>query len=425
MSEFRREKTLKQPEYDFDVMSGQLLLGQVAIDAHIEIGGHPLDVHDIGMLLLDPNIKFTSVELARSKRKEFDRELALQEGRFIRRLIQASDPNAHLTTATINRARQVGLFSYAREKIIKSSDGFQTITNYFEAVGEKKPRRRARFDHMTIEDMIDHLKKVGKEEGQPPTIPILLRRMEEGKVEPSPALIKSIVKRQDASLGLLELYTLAGYPESVQLWSKDDYSNWARKVILANEGIEITEEIIEYFSSQKLGPSTHPISDYFGGVVKFRAEVKKQHAQTLAEGANDRNEKLAAIRGILDGSSKSKIPPEIFDGVTSEDELILRYAKYIVLDDLFPNNFRVTKISICTESTKVAAERGFVGAIRKEDETKLITAADIEVSASSLGVFDYIFPPDTSYMEILKLPEELLPTKNKITTMPARGRSSR
>jgi hypothetical protein len=199
--------------------------------------------------------------------------------------------------------------------------------------------------------------------------------------------------------------------------SVDDHIYHGVRFMFANNGLLPSQRCWDFLSKHKKGPSAAIIRYKFtDGFSEFKAKVVKAYVAEKARLECDRKKKLNAVYAILDGSVRSKIPVEIFEGVTDDDELILRYAKYLVLDDLFPDSLNGTKIGICTSRTQDAIERGFVGAIRKNDGT--ITEADIEVSAVSLGVLDDILPPDTSYMETLRLPEEFLsPRRTRLTAL--------
>ncbi len=393
------------PDYGFDVVSGQPLVGQIAIDGHIEAGGHPADIRKLGEILLSNDKDFTRPDRVYPPKGEFNRNQAIQDGRFIISIIRQHDPDSSLNYTVLTQAERLGLLTYSIKRI-KNRYKSQNIVGYLKDVGVDRIRKRAYFDHLGIDGIVKHLKMVGDEEECIPTTPILRRRIKDGKDEPSPEIIRRIAKRHNPDITFHHLFVLAGYPEHMELWEEEDYIDWAVAVMLANKGVYLTEPLVDYFSSKKLGPSTHPILKHIGGIVSLRNKALEKRKQQLEQ----RQSMLNDIDKRLQGPRRDEVLASALEEVidTDEDELILRYAKYIVLNDLLGTNNTEGKVSIITNSTKNAQEHGFAAATRHLNNT--ITHGDIEVSARSLGVFDIIWPIDYSH---LRLPEGFFTPQQK------------
>lgn len=104
-----------------------------------------------------------------------------------------------------------------------------------------------------------------------------------------------------------------------------------------------------------------------------------------------REDRERLLELIADSLNNGDVPTELFNDVRSENEMLVRYAKYIVVDNLQPQWALNTKLTIATTGF---SDRGFSGSIRKNNNA--ITAADIESTALFLNVFDCIWAVDSN-----------------------------
>jgi hypothetical protein len=162
----------------------------------------------------------------------------------------------------------------------------------------------------------------------------------------------------------------------------------------ANDGQEPTQIAWDYLSQQKKGPSASIIRYKFeDGFTEFKNRVKKQFTQDKEERAKDQEEKLELIsQGINDG----RLPRELFEGSMDEDELIVRYSKYLIIKELGLSPKLDALKEMCTTGIN---GRGFISSITKQAFAEYSSAVsfrvgDIELAANSLGVFEYIWPMD-------------------------------
>ena len=176
--------------------------------------------------------------------------------------------------------------------------------------------------------------------------------------------------------------------------------------MLANDGLVPGSRKIHYFSTKGLGPSSRVIMDKFAKLRNYQGLVIEAYQEELSERIDTIEEKKREIENAL---SAGELPEEIFQGIESDDERILRYARYILADYLFPDSFSITKLSISAMSNRAVQEAGIVRSIRKANDA--ITAGDIESAALFLGVFDILWPMD-EYFERLRIPEEELVSKS-------------
>jgi len=269
---------------------------------------------------------------------------------------------------------------------------------------------RGRYDNWQIEHVLAHLRNVSYEINEKPTKAILWHRINElGKDEPSPRFISSRIPFRRA----LELI---GFPD-VHSWAEDDYIHWGVRFIEANNGAKPSARTLDYLSKLKRGPSSSQIVRCFGKLNDYKISITEAYQSQIAEKTKVRQQKLSDIE---EGLAEGGLTKELFVDVNSEEEMLHRYARFLVLDELLLGDNAKSKLSIATMSNKSVRANGFVGSIRKVNNA--ITAGDIESSALSLGVFDYIWPPDKSYLETLKIPEELI-TPNRKSKMVFAGTS--
>jgi hypothetical protein len=108
-----------------------------------------------------------------------------------------------------------------------------------------------------------------------------------------------------------------------------------------------------------------------------------------------------------------KIPEVLLEDTESESETIKKATKYMVVDELIPWCLEETKIRI---SSTGYSKKSFEQSIRRKNNH--IKSGDIENAALYLGVFDFVFPPDESYLETLKV--EIKPRRKRLTKVRVR-----
>lgn len=390
----------EQPVYGFDITYGQLLLGQAAIDFHIETGGHPFDVRPLASLLLTDEVDgipadhFEMIDPQPLSRDEY-----IAYGKWLHQIV--SKANGVLSKRVIRRARILGLGP--GEKPITHPNMFKDFSSFYIAVGANNSLRARRFQDWTPQDFANDLSDFKDK----PTESDIDQR---AKLDPSHPSTTVMTR---SGVSLRTILELAGWPDIYSM-SNDDIVSHGVKFMIANRGLIPTARGTDYLSGIKKGPSSGAINYRFEGkFLEFKKRVINAYKIEIASIHAHRQKMLKEINNTIHQGSGSSILPEIFEGVKNEDELVLRYAKYLVLNDLLPENFIDTKISIV-----LLKDRTFIGAImaiaRRSDLA--ITPGDIEYAATILNVFNDIWPPDYSS---LKLPEEIIQNSKRLEANPA------
>lgn len=380
----------------FNISSGQLLLGRIAVEKHLESGGHPSDLIELGAILRDghPSLKDKSHPPVGLHEQPTKDDL-ISYGHW---LIKVTNSPHRFRERTLNReilyrASQMGV-GYTLSQIC-SPRTFDTLRSFYKTLGVEDTHRinnyRRKFSDWDVSHFVTYIKEVSFKIGRKPTREDFEKLAKMSKQNPSPNIIAT-------RLGTLRRgLEFAGYPD-IHSWTQADYIHWGVKVRQANEGRQIRTTGIEYLSFLKRGPSDLTIRKKFKTISNFQQQVDQAYIETMRVAQRNRQEKLTlADEGLKDGS----LPAEIFQKVDDEDEKILRYARYIVLDEFFTDDFIVSKISIATMGTQTARKAGFIGSIRKLNGA--ITAGEVESVTLALDVFDDIWPMN-DYMTALKVP---------------------
>lgn len=319
-------------------------------------------------------------------------------GRWIYDVIEGASQPKILDGYIISRAREFGIGPSIRQ--LTHKDRFGSLGRFYVALAGGNgynlypARRVGLFDEWATDNFINYLQRIGAGLGRRPYESDVLKLAKDDVRNPSPKIIAS---RCGGSFN--QAVELAGYVV-VQNWEPIDFIEWGKKFRIANPEVVLNVNAIDYLSRQQKGPSRAAIARNFGKMRIFYSKVEQILNEELEKRENDRQLKLSMIQ---EHTREGRLPAELLTGVSSEEAMIVRYAKYLVLDDLLTDKHRSAKLSIATESCQTVVENGFIGSIRKKNDA--ITAGDVESTALYLGVFDDIWP-DRSYMTVLKIPDD-------------------
>ena len=309
----------------FDILSGKHLIGEGAYYQHIEAGNHPMDIYRLGQVLVDPNIPLPQNESV-AVRGSLDREAAISNGRFVLNTVQRYDPNKGLTVKLLEKAWDIGALEYSPSQL-RSNQDFRTIIEFQEAVGQENLHRKSHFDKMTLGDLVTHIAEVAKEEGRKPTLNSLVQRSRDGKLEPSPHIIRRLIKQTNPALTFYDLYDLAGLAESTHSWSNERYELWGQDYMWANRGRIPSANALRSASRKRVGPSERGVFTRYGSISNYQQKI------------SDRFEKLwAKYLDELEGGLVGETLPGALMGRTKSEWVILkRYIGYKLIDNALPS----------------------------------------------------------------------------------------
>lgn len=381
----------RDTKHYYDLNSGKLIVGQEELDSFLSQAQDTTGVYALGNLLRNTDIEVPGFVYQRKPKRT--KAQLLQYGKWLHRVAmeaEASDQR-ELNSTIIHRAGRLGIGPTIWE--ITKHPAFGTLSRYYAEIGITGTRRAGAFDGWSSLDFGEYIKRVAEELGRKPTRDDLLKKSKDDAKSPS----LNVIISRTGSLG--HAYELGGYPNA-RHWDKDDFISWGVRFMRANDGLLPSQSMIDYFSKKKLCASASTFAKNFdNSLLTYQSQLIDDYRFEIER---ERIEHAKKIEDISTG----RIPNVVFQDAESEDEKITRYARYMVVDHLFPESHAASKISIAAMSNETVRRDGFIRAVRKLNYA--ITAGEIESVALFLNVFDDLWPMK-DYMETLRLPAEMLP----------------
>lgn len=312
----REDKNDISEQIHIDIINGTYILGGIALGEYLEAGGHPADVVPLAKALVDESIQLPE-KRHRAGRNSFDREAAITDGRFLVNLVHSYDPEASVSARLMERAYSLGVIKHSPSQVRKPST-FGSYLAFQEAVGEENQTVRRRFDNFSFDDLVEHVQRVGQEEGCKPTVEIFDKRAEE-RDEPSSTVIRRLI----APKSFFELYEAAGYSETTHHWSNERIELVGVSYIWANEGRVPSARALNSLKRRGLSPTQHSAYGRYGTLSNYQDSV-------IARFGEQFNSLLSELES---GLKEGVLPMDIIKGVKSEWEMVTRYIKYKLISE--------------------------------------------------------------------------------------------
>ena len=372
--------------YFYDLPNRALIVGQDELETYLEdCDSDANSVYDLRHLLRDGSIELPPF-VYRRKPERKKGEL-LRYGRWLIDIVGQPENKYErvLNRDIIFRASRLELGPSPWE--ITHHPAFKSLAKFYTELGLVETRRAGMFDNWSTADFGSYIQELSSELGRKPTREDIVLAAKQTTRRPS---LNVVISKMGSLSGA---YEAAGYP-NVRAWTKADYITWGRQFMEANGGTLPTQAMIEYMSRKKLCPSASTFAKNFSGsLYGYHSDLEKEFARTAREQAEHKNQILSEI-------SSGMLPEELFAGTENEEERLRVYSKYVVADELLGEGFGVSKVTIARGANE-ASGRNFMGGIRKINNA--ITAGDIESAALYKHVYDFIWPPDKSYLSTLSL----------------------
>ena len=382
------EELQATPEYFYDRSTDQLLLGKVALDEHIKAGGHPADLQDVTSLveyLLAGKKNLTQEAPPSAPYGSFNREKAIQDGTFILNLISVIGPNRTMTARLLENAWLLGHTGNSVHQI-RGANAFRSVIRYQEAVGENKFHKKSHFDDLSLDDLVEFMRRVSEEEGQKPSLTILTRRAKEGRDEPSARVIRRLIKRHDPSLTFYDLFEMAGYQESTHSWSNERYELWGVDYVWANQGRAPSVRALDYYSSKRRGPSSHGVTSRYETIGPYHDRLTARLQETF-QNLFDEIE-----TGLITGA----LPAEIISGTKSEWTAAKRYIRYSLVDEVVGRHLTMFEKLTISRLLKDGTDR------RLEKEWPVVDLDAIKANARAKNFYSAVWPRGSGLRRIEK-----------------------
>jgi hypothetical protein len=171
---------------------------------------------------------------------------------------------------------------------------------------------------MTLDDLADHVRKVSQEEGQKATIEVFNRRISEGRDEPTPRIIRRLIKRVDPSLTLHDLYDMAGHSETTQHWSNERYELWGEEYLWANKGRFPSANALNEFAKKRKGPSQNGVRNRYQTINSYHDSLEARFSTHFDQYMDE----------VATGIIENRLPIDLIANTKSEWVVAKRYIKY-------------------------------------------------------------------------------------------------
>jgi hypothetical protein len=249
----------------FDKKTGKLLLGDTEKRNYLqENPAAKKHVKHLGRLLLEKevDVKFGR----RGQANEWDKSKYMSYGKWLVKVLSLYDET--LSVEVLKRGYELGIGPHP-DRVRKKFDG--SVVNYFQELTDATSTyvgddRRGVFKDWVFEDYVDHIKKVSAENDGVITKKVLLERIKNGALEPSPHMIEK-------KFGLKELLEAAGLPNFSKTYSPEQCIEVGLRFARANNGktpSEVDMQRTDYLMSEYL------VRKHFGKVSAYREIVQSK-----------------------------------------------------------------------------------------------------------------------------------------------------
>ncbi len=179
-------------------------------------------------------------------------------------------------------------------------------------------------------------------------------------------------------------HEIIGYP-SCKGWDTDDYLDWSYAFYMQNPGRELTARTIDGLSASGRGPSKQPIIKYFGSIANFKNISIDEFTMRQKLDNEARDERLFNVQ---QAAQTDPVLEELLDEAAGDQRRALQIAgQFVVASQFYPRNqVNTMRRAVLVDSGEQFIRRCIYGSPEKP------SAAQVETTASALGVFDDIWP---------------------------------
>lgn len=291
------------PKYPthIDTLEGRILVGNVAIEACLEAGSHPLDLQDLEGVLR--NEGYAEIpEIPPLDVTDWTRQNYVEYARWLVGVLSSDTTRRTLSRDILMRAYQLGLGPSLRR--IKAPSRFGSLSNLYREAEAPSTRPKKLFADWNDRDFITWYKEVGDELRGKPTEKQLWKRVQSGHYEPSPITIRE----RFGSLSVLS--ELANYTD-VRIWTEEDYIDWGANYMLEHDGKLPSARRINELSRAGRGPSGRTIANKFGLISNYHKLIKEKYELERERQEKERQEKAATVNELLSQRGYRRIRVEL------------------------------------------------------------------------------------------------------------------
>ena len=307
---------------------------------------------------------------------------------------QTKDPQkvkSQLDKHVIERAYHAGIGPGLHR--IQRKDHFSSLTDFYRALAIVPGREKHPYDKLSDQQLADW--------GETVLLGLLSRKQGRG----GPSLSEEIARRARRGEGpglrayaiqgrsLMRIMALNGYVDP-RVMTHEDYIQLGVKIKRANDARELTTKAIAFLARSRRAPTVRSVLGKFPWAKYVERVESSFEAQEL---------------GIF-GPALPPLEEKEYEDVSPEGSLIarssapedpVRKAKLLLVCSLLPQ-LDIAKKEIIAEHMREQTLKGLIGVLGEVNDD------DIDYAAARLGVAKILWPSQRSYMDYLRVPEELL-----------------
>jgi hypothetical protein len=300
------------------------------------------------------------------------------------------NPSARITLKVLRRLYYLGLGPRPND-VFGPQKEFSTLRDFREEFGDKVGYSRGRFEAWTLKDFVNHAAAVERVVGGKPEFTDFERYARAHPGAPS----RDIIQDRLAG-GISELIEHLGYANA-RRWTEDDYLDFGVKFIEVNGKDLFGAAGIFALSAKRRGPGYGSIIRRFGLWDAYKDQVLQEYKERSSTLEQERAAKLARYRTMI---GNQELPPEY--GSLSDDQLLLYGGRFVLSVRVAPS-MEVER----RKSAAAATSHHYLKALLKAGAKHGLTAADVELEASILNVYDDLWPIDHHKTYLKVTPEEV------------------
>ncbi len=376
----------QQSANHFDIASGTLLIGREAFDAHLEAGGHPLDIVDLPNYLAGNVEVKPAVNIAKVENSEWDPDLDVPYAQWLHSEALQADPPGRLNREVLRLAGNIGLG--ASLQYFRNSPG--TLSDLYQKAELEGVKTSGIFDDWSTADWVNYITTLGESLQRKPTGPDI----DEASTKPGNPSIRVMNIHGISPARIIEM---AGWVD-VNGWSRENYIDWGVKFMLANEGQKPTARLMRILASKGFGfePNNIYNGDIFENLIDYQGQVKSVFDKLIKEKTEAEAIREAEYQMAL---AQDPLLERLVAMGGIEARKIQIHARYMLSILLIPDIDDDLLRQICTPYSSSR----FIGQLRSGDPS--LTAQQIEDEAIKHYLHDIIWP-NYGFMERMRVIDE-------------------
>ncbi|MDQ5912927.1 MAG: hypothetical protein QG659_349 [Patescibacteria group bacterium] len=374
----RVNKTQQSPEHTpmFDLQEGVLIDG-LSPEELLECGVDPRDTVPLSDIFADDTITH-GYDSAKYNCDDWTKEDYRRWGKWISGFVQSPTP----TRADYITAYKLGLGPHPKRIKIR----FGSLWNFHDEAELDGGFCRGKYSDWTNRDFLAYGQEVVLKRGGKKPDEATLQRHFVNRRGPSPSLIYTRFG------SLRNFHEHLGYP-NIHSWDKDDYIDYGIKVAEANDIPRPSRTVFDKLSKNKRGASARSIINHFGKLSDFQDTVEQErHRRAVIQQQESYEKALARWDMILAGN----IPSKLFahDGPHDVSSFVQQTSRYLLVEHSLPREYpEAEKIAVALKQP-----RYIIRALQLRGSA--LSAGEMEVWASTNGLFDEIWPDDAHLVNL-------------------------